>query len=270
MTNLRSHVTLGLIAASLTACSAESSTSPVAQSDAAPPASAVPARRGDLSSVLLEMSSGGLGRFPGAAAVSLATSESGIAHTIVDPSHCSYDAQIQGFACPEFTIAGVTHTLSFWLYDALGVPQRTLDMHAVAAIRLVTDYSGTTVYSSGAVQEKLSGHTDLIMTGLGTSTPRITGASVANADLVAGDSPEHQLSQMHSTTNVTLSGDAGYPAGGSVAITYLDRGPTVIDGNSSITFGGGRYAKLSTTMTKNGQTGSSSCSIDLSTGIESC
>jgi hypothetical protein len=202
--------------------------------------------------------------------LSLATSESGVAHTMVDPSHCSYNTQIDGFACPEMTIAGVRHTLSFWLYDELGASRQTFEMRNVASLRLVTDYKGTTLYSGGTARDDLTGHTDLSMTGLRTGLRVLIGNSVAHSDLVSDGDPVHQVSEMNSATNVRLSAVAGYPAGGLVTITYLDRGPTTLDGTSAITFAGGHYAKLTTTVTKNGQTGSSSCTIDLSTGIESC
>jgi hypothetical protein len=221
----------------------------------------------DLSSILFRMSSGGLGRFPGAAAVSLMTSTSGIARTSIDPTECAYAADIDGFACPAFMLAGVTHTTSFWLYDDGGASRRAFDMHDVASVRLVSGFSGTSVFAPGTSDE-LTGHTDLTMSGLRSGMYQLRGGSTAHEDLT-DDTGVHLVSDMTSVANVSVpAGLDTYPSGGTVDITYHTTGPTTLDLHSRITFTGGRFATLATTDEQKGRT--TRCSIDLSSGIARC
>ena len=268
MTNDRSSlVAVFILVLSLTACSAEGANAPIAPADAT---HAVAASSADLSSILLQMSSGGLARFAGATAVSLATSESGVAKTMIDPTACSYDAGIDGFACPAFAIAGVPHTLSFWLSDDAGQSQHTLDMSNVASVRLVMDYSGTEAFAGGTVEGALTGHTDVTMSGLRTNTYVLSGGSAASESLSDGSSPS-LVSSMHSAANVSVPADApGYPSSGSVTITYETTGSTSMTAQSLITFPGGRFARSVTTAVKDGAKSSSTCTIDLSSGTASC
>src|SRR5579885_2247352 len=83
-----------LVIASAAACTSDRGVAPAAPSE---PTHQTAASTPNLPAILLQMSSGGLGEFPGAAAVSLATSKSGVAKTMIDPSECSYDAGIDGF-----------------------------------------------------------------------------------------------------------------------------------------------------------------------------
>ncbi|MGH7618618.1 MAG: hypothetical protein ACREPM_15470 [Gemmatimonadaceae bacterium] len=223
----------------------------------------------NLVSAITLMSSGGLGHFPGADAVSMARASSQIVGSVLDPTTCSFSSAVDGFACPTSTVGGTTRTVSFWLYDQNGQSLPSFDAATVASVRLVADYSGSTTYSSGVVDTS-SGHSDLTLSGLLTANRRLTGSAESHGeDIISGD-PIHRVSDMRSATSLLLPAQIAsqYPAVGTITINFSSIGAPSVGVLSVLTFDGSGYALLADTVAPS--TSPATCRVDLSTGNESC
>jgi len=191
------------------------------------------------------------------------------------PSSCQYSASTQGFVCTTFTSNGLTISATFFLLDADGHFLSSPDAATTAALRTVTDVSGTTRLDQGAISGSmsLSNHQDMTLSGLLTGTHVLNGTSKMHSDLTltAPGALHSVVDQTSVTANVTMpkaGSSAPWPTSGTVTndgSTTTDGGsqPIVATTHSVLTFNGTSTVTLVTTFTTGGASFTTNCKVSL-------
>jgi len=210
----------------------------------------------DLSSLLSEMAAG-------SANIPSSLGVAGFAVPVVPPvvpSSCQYSASIQGFTCGTLASNGVTFGATLFLLDAAGNFQTQPDAATTAAIRTVTDMTGTTkLEQSGSGSLSLTSHQDMTLSGLLSGTHVINGTGTSHTDItLTAPTAMHAVTDQKSVTaNVTVpkAGSATrWPTSGTIttdATTTSQSGSQSITGtvHSVLTFNGSSTATTTTTIT---------------------
>ncbi len=190
------------------------------------------------------------------------------------PSSCAYSASTQGFACATFTSNGLTVSATFFLLDAAGQFQSSPDAATTAAIRTVTDVSGTTKLDQAGTSGSmtLSNHQDMTLSGLLTGTHVLNGTSTMHSDLTltAPGALHMVLDQTSVTANVTMpktGSSTPWPTSGTVTndATTTTQGsqPIVSTMHSVLTFTGSSTVTIVTTFTSGGASFTTNCKVSL-------
>src|SRR5206468_1576240 len=111
---------------------------------------------------------------------------------------CAYSQADQRFDCAAVTVGGLTFTTSYYVLDATGASLTTANATQAAAVRAVTDVTGTlNVAAAGSSKITINKHSDLTLSGL------LSGPRVLN-----GTSTEHDaITTAAGTTNTTMNID---------------------------------------------------------------
>lgn len=249
-----------LAAVALAACGGDSSTAPDNGGSL------------DLAATLNEISTGSASSFSGAPVPAVSAGSSASVAWV--PSQCAYASSSKSFACPAITANGITINRSFFLYDASGGAQSAADASTTAAIRTVTDISGTLAPPSGS---NLSGsiaitrHDDVTLSGLLTGKHTLNGTGSGHTDTqFGGQTTQHiVIDETSKTTNLVLAGKGSnsiFPQSGSIALdqtvaTSLGGGSTVTTTmHETMTFDGTSVVTIEFTI--GGQ--SRTCKLNLS------
>ena len=228
----------------------------------------------DLSALISEIQAGS----GGAAGFMAANGFPATAAPALVPSLCLYSASIQGFACPIFTSNGLTISATYFLLDAAGHFQSAPDAATTAAIRTVTDVSGTTKLDQGgtAGTMTLTNHQDMTLSGLLTDTHVLNGTSAMHSDLTltAPGALHMILDESGVTANVTMpkrGSSTPWPLSGTVAndaTTTTQGGPQPVVGttHSVLTFNGTSTVTIVTTITSGSASFTTTCKLNLAGG----
>lgn len=172
---------------------------------------------------------------------------------------CPYDSATQSFVCPTTTMNGVTMSMYYQLFDASGALQSAFNPTTTAAIRTVSDLSGT-VPTTGALTATIEGHNDKTLSGLLTATRTLNGSSTTTVTMNDGSQPL-RLTIAETTTDLVLPqrGSATpYPLSGSISMDVTTSGGG-FDVHVTITFNGTSTATM--VVTSNGTT--QTCTVNM-------
>ncbi len=255
-------VALGVGMAAIAGCRSSDSTGPSS------------ANTVDLSALIAEIQAGS----GGAAGVMAANGFPITAAPSLVPSSCAYSASTQGFACPTFTSNGLTISATFFLLDAAGHFQSAPDPATTAAIRTVTDVSGTTKLDQGGTSGSmtLTNHQDMTLSGLLTGTHVLNGTARMHSDLtLTAPGPMHAVvDQTSVTANVTMptaGRSSPWPTSGTItndASTTDQTGSQSVAGtiHSVLTFNGSSTVTIVTTIGTGSTAFTTTCKVSL-TGV---
>jgi hypothetical protein len=191
------------------------------------------------------------------------------------PSSCQYSTSTQGFTCATVTSSGLTISATYFLLDAAGHFQSQPDAATTAAIRTVTDVSGTTKLdqTSASGSMTLTEHQDMTLSGLLTGAHLLNGTSAMHSDLtLTAPAAMHAVVDQKSTTaNVALpkTGTSSvWPTSGTITndgstTTTIGSQPVVGTTHSVLTFNGSSTVTIATTITSGLVNISSTCTFDL-------
>ena len=191
------------------------------------------------------------------------------------PSTCQYSASTQGFTCATITSSGLTINASYFLLDAAGHFQSQPDPATTAALRTVTDISGTTSLdrSGTAGSMTIMQHQDMTLSGLLTGAHMLNGTSTLHSDLTltAPGAMHMVVDQTSVTANVTLP-KAGSASPWPTSGTVTSDGTTVTESGSQslastthsvLTFAGSGTVTVASTITTGGVPFTITCTINL-------
>lgn len=183
---------------------------------------------------------------------------------VPDPDACPFNSTTQMFVCPGTTVNGITVSRSFQLLDASNTPQSTFSRATTAAIRVVTDLSGTITSTTGATTTTaFVAHDDATLSGLLTGVHTLNGNGNANAIITAGG-VTHTVAATQTITDLVLPkrGSANrYPESGAITVNVtIATGLVSQNLRVTITFNGSSTAMV--VITSDGVT--HACTIDLS------
>jgi hypothetical protein len=189
----------------------------------------------------------------------------GLARTATIPNGegCAFNSSNQRFVCPTSTAGGITVTMYYQLLDASNAPLSSFDVTKVAAIRRVTDVSGT-ISTSGPppTTTTFTAHDDATLSGLLTDTHTLN--STGNSDAAITSSGQTiTVATTQSVANLVLPerGDKNaYPKSGTITVDAT----TSVSGMSvatrvTLTFNG---TSVMTMVLSSGGT-SQTCTFDL-------
>jgi len=228
----------------------------------------------DLSALISEIQMGS----GGAAGVMAANGFPVTAAPALVPSSCVYSGATQGFACATFTSNGLTISATFFLLDAAGHFQSSPDPATTAAIRTVTDMSGTTKLDQGGTSGSmtLSNHQDMTLSGLLTGTHVLNGTSTMHSDLTltAPGALHMVLDQTSVTANVTMpktGSSTPWPTSGTVTndgttTTLGGSQPIGVTTHSVLTFNGSGNVTIVTTISSGSASFTTTCKLNLAGG----
>jgi hypothetical protein len=181
--------------------------------------------------------------------------------TMPSAATCPYDNSNQRFVCPATTANGLTLTMYFQLFDASNTPQSAFSPTTTAAIRTVTDVSGTVSSPSGAPPSTttVTGHSDQTLSGLLGATHTLNGTGNMTATMDA-DLVTLSFTITQTITNLVLPerGSANqYPQSGTIALDIASDAD--FDAHVTMTFNG--TSTVTIVMTSGGTT--QTCTLDL-------
>ena len=173
---------------------------------------------------------------------------------------CPFNSSNQRFVCDAVTVNGLTINRFYQLLDASNAPLSSFDVTKVAAIRNVSDVTGTLPGTTGGT---ITAHEDGTLSGLlsGTHTLNSTGTSTAT---IASGGQTLNVTSEQTVTNLVLPRRGSpnqYPQSGTIAMK-ITSGLGAVGGqtvNITMTFNG--TSKATFTMAANGFT--QTCTIDL-------
>jgi hypothetical protein len=165
---------LAVLAASVHACSSESTSPDTARSAA-------------LTSLLNEVSQPGIDAIGG----TLVRVPSIFFFAPLAPLDCTYDGSSMSFVCPQANSRGFTIDRSFTLYDGAGNKQAQFSGTSTATMQMITHVAGTSTYVGGTMT--LDYFDNRTLSGLGTTQHVLNGISTETTDdnFVNGTSQEH-------------------------------------------------------------------------------
>lgn len=137
-----------------------------------------------------------------------------------DHSNCSYASATKSFVCAPVTINGITINRTFQLLDASNNPQSEFSSSTTAAVRKVTDVSGTITRTQGTTTHTVTfvAHDDVTLSGLLTGVHTLNSTGNSNAQVTGGLVPASVVSN-HKVTDLVLpkrGGDTHYPQSGTI------------------------------------------------------
>jgi hypothetical protein len=195
-----------------------------------------------------------------------------VSTTMPSAAQCPYNSLTQFFVCPNTSNSGLTFTLSYQLLDASGTVQSAFNAATTAAIRTVSDVSGTfTSTGSFASSVTMNGHNDQTLSGLltGTHTLNGTGNSTSTMDL-GGTTGTMTTSSIITGLVLPQRGNPNqYPQAGSIAMDITSNfGGGPFTSHIVISFDG--TSTMTMVMTTNGFT--MTCTVDManSSATPSC
>jgi hypothetical protein len=179
---------------------------------------------------------------------------------------CPYDSSTQRFVCPTVTSDGLTTSMYFQLLDASGTPQSAFNPATTAAIRTVSDLSGTQSSPESEIPMTMTieGHSERTLSGLLTATRTLNGTGDATVDMTLtfqGETMTTSVRIVETTKDLVLParGSANrYPQSGSVSFS-MSSTDSGFDVSITITFNGTSTATMVVTSNGTKQT----CTIDL-------
>ena len=212
-------------------------------------------------SLLLEVSAG---LSPAATAATFAGGGGTVASSsIPSAASCPFNSSNQRFECPSTTANGLTFTFSYQLLDGSSRPQSAFNATTTAAIRMMSDMSGTTPLSgaaSGTVA--LTGHDDQTLSGLLTTTRTLNGTGNSTATIVSNGTTV-TVTTASTTTNLVLPAPGSsnqYPRSGTIAMDITSAaGGVSSTSHITITFNG--TSTMTMVMTAGGTT--QTCTFDM-------
>jgi len=180
---------------------------------------------------------------------------------------CVLNATTHLFVCPARSDLGLTFNLSYELLDAADAPMNSYDKNTTAAVRTITDVSGTLTFtgSTSTLTEGVVSHGDRVLTGIIGNTPTVNGTESATFTYaVNGGSPSTSWSESAiSGFKVQPYGSpTPYPTGVISTKYYYTTAPApgvVPEGTFTLTFDGSQFAKMVWTFSTLVQT----CTFDL-------
>jgi hypothetical protein len=188
------------------------------------------------------------------------------------PKSCSYSQADQRFDCAAVTVHGLTFKTSYYVLDATGASLTTTNAALAAAVRALTDITGTLdVVAAGSSKITINKHSDLTLSGL-LSGPRVLNGSSTEHDAItttAGTiSTTANIDLASTTSNLVLPSatTTSWPQSGSIT---SDMNSTMAIGSlpsvtttthSVLTFNGTSIITIAMTISGRTQT----CRIDLS------
>jgi hypothetical protein len=179
------------------------------------------------------------------------------------PGPCPYESATQRFVCPATIAGSFTVKQYVQLFDASNTPMSTYDVSKLAAIRHVSDVTGTTV--SGTSSFKTTQHNDGTLSGLLTGTRTLNASGTHVMTVTSTQLPSSVVFDMsHTTTNVVVpkrGNDNKYPPSGTIAMTLLVGPPNESTATSTITMTFNGTSIVPMTFTTNGVT--RTCTVDL-------
>jgi hypothetical protein len=240
----------------LAACSASSDTSPNNKPL-------------DISTVLAQASAGDPASFAGVrTAWALPTSSS----TPTLPTSCAYSSTDLRFDCAPVSVGGLTFTTSYYILDGSGTSLTTANATAAAAVRVLTDITGTlNVATAGSSRITIDKHSDLTLSGL-LSGPRVINGTSTEHDAITTAattvSTTATIDLTSTTSNVVLpsSTTTAWPQSGTITSTMnttttMGSLPSVqVPMNAVLTFNGTSVVTVVATISGRTET----CRIDLS------
>jgi len=177
-------------------------------------------------------------------------------------SECSYSADSQSFVCSPITAHGLTVTRSYQLLDASNAAQSAFNPRTTAAIRTITDVSGTITGGAPAQQVVITAHDDNTISGLLTGTATVNGSGTSTSALTSG-SLAFTTSSTTKTIDLVLPrrGGAGrYPQSGRIEVTVTSEYQSVAHTMTmTMTFDGTSVATLVMVSSH----GTVTCKIDM-------
>lgn len=177
---------------------------------------------------------------------------------------CSYNDSNQRFECSPMTVDGLTASRYYQLLDAAGAPQSAFNRTTTAAIRSVSDMSGTIdTPASGpepASSFTITAHDDQTLGGLLTGTHVLNGTGTSTIDFTSGGI-SFTINSQSTTTNLVLprrGSRNAYPTSGSMAFS-ISSPSDGIDISLVMTFNG--TSTVTMTISSSGVT--QTCTFDL-------
>jgi hypothetical protein len=188
------------------------------------------------------------------------------------PTSCAYSQADQRFDCAAVTVKGLTFTTSYYVLDASGASLTAPDATLAAAVRAVSDVTGTLdVSAAGSNQITINKHSDLTLSGL-LSGPRVLNGASTEHDVItttAGTvNTTSNIDLASTTSNLVLPSatTTKWPQSGSITsdmntTTGIGSLPSITTKmHSVLTFNGTSIITIA--MTISGQT--LTCRVDLS------
>jgi hypothetical protein len=180
---------------------------------------------------------------------------------------CPYNSTTQRFVCPAMSVNGLTINRFFQLLNAADQPQSAFAPATTAAIRTVTDVSGTVTSTFGGVTTttELSSHEDHTLSGLLGAKYTLNGNGTTAATTNAGGMT-FDVNSVQKITNLVMpkhGSENRYPESGSIAMDVTisglvgDAEHTV---NITLTFNG--TSTVTMTLKAGGVT--QTCTFDMS------
>ena len=174
-------------------------------------------------------------------------------HAMPPSANCQFNPTSQSFVCPTTTATGLSFSRSFQLLDAAGAPQSAFSPTTTAAIRAISDASGTLTNQNGSVT--FTSHDDYTVSGLLLDNLTVDGTGTSHSVIT-------------NTQNETVTVDATTTIDGLV-VPRRRVGPHyptagTIDTDITFTSGGGQSTDVSIGIAFNG---SSTASMTMSTGL---
>jgi hypothetical protein len=184
------------------------------------------------------------------------------------PSNCPFNTSSNTFVCPSRTFSGLTSTMYFQLLDQSNQPLSEFNPSTVAAIRTVTDMSGTLGSGSNLpVSINLTRHAEQTLSGLQTDHHTLNGTATTNYSgsiATASGTSTMNMTSKETTTDLVLpprDGTNHWPLSGSISMEMTSgSGPTAFTSSTTMTFNG--TSKV--TITSNFGGGTRTCALDLS------
>lgn len=186
-----------------------------------------------------------------------------MASQVMPPAaNCQYNASSQTFVCPTTTATGLSFSRSFQLFDAAGAPQSAFSPTTTAAIRAISDASGTVSNQNGSVA--FTSHDDYTVSGLLLDNLTVDGTGTSHSVIT---NAQNQTVTVDATTTIDglvfprLRVGPHYPRAGTIDtdITFTSSGGQSTDVSIGIAFNGSPMA----TMTMSTGVGTVTCLIDL-------
>jgi hypothetical protein len=183
-------------------------------------------------------------------------------------SACAYNSSNSFFVCPPVTSNGMTMNRSFQLLDASGAPLSSPNPLALAAVRSVTDISGSTT-TTGATPAtiEVTRHEDATLSGL-LGANRVLNAHSTQRIAATGSSISFISNDTSATTNLQLpkSPDQKYPLGGTIVTdrtaTISSVATTTQHSHEEISFDGSSIMTVKITLGTS-TTVTRTCKVDL-------
>lgn len=184
--------------------------------------------------------------------------------TMPSAAQCFYNSKSQFFSCPSTTRNGLTFTLAYQLLDASGTIQTAFNPTTTAAIRTVSDLSGTFTPPPGSVASTItmSGGSDQTLSGLLTRTHTLNGTGIWRSTMVVGSTSGNMTTSSTITGLVLPQRDSPnqYPQAGSIAMDLTGNfATTTVVSRIVMTFNG--TSTMTMVMTINGIT--TNCTLDM-------